>query len=275
VVRALAPPLFLATMAASCATEDRSNLPRRVATNGVEIAFRTFGPSSGEPILFIQGVGGTMPSEPGGFLRHLVDRGYHVIVFDNRDSGASTHLKETGAPGIEEIAAALSAGEPPPLPYTLRDMAGDAISVLGALSIDRAHLVGGSAGGMIAQLIAAEEPHRVASLTLISSTTNNPELHSGDESEPQEDLPTNLMRQGLAAGFAGDLRSADATIAAPAIIVHGTEDEVFPLEHGRDLAASIPGAELAIIDGMGHVPEDVHAAEIARLIESVVGRALR
>lgn len=181
-------------MGAACAS---GNGPEATGTrqhNGVEIAYRTFGAPSGEPVLFIQGVGGTMPEQPDGFLRHLVEGGYRIIVFDNRDAGLSTHLDEAGAPDFEVIAAAISTGEPPPLPYTLRDMANDAVAVLEALSVERAHLVGGSAGGMIAQLIAAEHSGRVASLSLISSTTNNPELPPVDASQPEEDLPDNLLR---------------------------------------------------------------------------------
>lgn len=126
---------------------------------------------------------------------------------------------------------------------------------------------------MIAQLIAAEHPGRTASLTLLASTTNNPELPSGDESLPQEDLPDSMLRQGLAAGFAGDLRGAGAGIAAPTVVIHGSEDEIFPPAHGRDLAATIPDARLTIIDGMGHVPEDAHSDEIARLIEAAIAQA--
>ena len=128
--------LLLVTMGAACAPGNGPEALGRVSTNGVEIAYRAFGPSSGEPILLIQGVGGTMPDEPDGFLRPLVDGGYRVIVFDNRDSGQSTHLDGAGTPDIEAIAAAIATGEAPPLPYTLHDMASDALGVLDALSID-------------------------------------------------------------------------------------------------------------------------------------------
>lgn len=265
--------LLLGTMGAACAHDSRPGTIGRVSTDGVELAYRMFGPASGEPILFIQGVGGTMPEEPDGFLRRLMDEGYRIIVFDNRDTGLSTHLDNAGAPDFEAIGVAISTGEPAPLPYTLRDMADDALAVLEALSVERAHLVGGSAGGMIAQLIAAEHPGRVASLSLISSTTNNPELPTGDASQPEADLPDNLLRQGLASGFAGDLRDAAARIAAPTVVIHGSEDEIFPPAHGRDLAATVPDAVLTIIDGMGHVPEEAHSDEIARLIEEATSRA--
>lgn len=92
-------------------------------------------------------------------------QGYRVIRFDNRDAGLSTHVNTAGPPNPEAIANALSAGAPVPLPYTLRDMAEDAVGLLDALGIDQAHLVGISMGGAIAQLVAIDFPERTRSLT--------------------------------------------------------------------------------------------------------------
>ena len=102
--------------------------------------------------------------------------GYRVIRFDNRDAGCSTHFSQCIPPDFGELAAALMAGRRPDVPYTLRDMAGDAVGLLDALTIDRAHVVGRSMGGMIAQMMASEHPRRVLSLTSIMSSSGNPAL---------------------------------------------------------------------------------------------------
>jgi pimeloyl-ACP methyl ester carboxylesterase len=141
-------------------------------SNGVELAYDEFGDASAAPILLIAGLGTQMIRWTSEFCERLVGRGFRVIRFDNRDSGQSTHLSQTPPPDL----AALMGGEQPEIPYTLSDMAADAIGVLGALEIDRAHLVGRSMGGMIAQLVAAAYPERVLSLTSIMATSGNPAL---------------------------------------------------------------------------------------------------
>ena len=238
-----------------------------VAANGIDIAYRVFGPQAAHPILVIQGVGGEMPQQPDDFLEPLVAAGQRVIVFDNRDSGGSTHLSRV----------ATTRDATAPQPYTLEDMAMDTLGLLDALGVKQAHIVGGSAGGMIAQILASEHAGRVASLTLLSSTTNNPALPTGMDAQAFGNsfgsLPPNLMRQGLAASMAGDMRPRDARITAATVVVHGAQDEVFPLAHGRDLAASIPNARLVIIDGMGHVPDATHSAQIANAIQDVMARS--
>ena len=242
--------------------------PAIVKANGIDIAYRVFGPQAAPPILVIQGVGGEMPQQPDDFLEPLVAAGHRVIVFDNRDSGGSTHLSRVAMPTRDATA---------PQPYTLEDMAMDTLGLLDALGVKQAHIVGGSAGGMIAQILAAEHAGRVASLTLLSSTTNNPALPTGMDAQAFGNsfgsLPPNLMRQGLAASMAGDMRPRDARITAATVVVHGAQDEVFPLAHGRDLAASIPNARLVIIDGMGHVPDATHSAQIANAIQDVMARS--
>src|SRR5262249_4144465 len=95
-----------------------------------------------------------------------------------RDAGRSTHLTGCPGPDFAALAAALAAGQRPDVPYTLHDMAADAIGLLDALAIDRAHVVGRSMGGMIAQIAASEYPERVLSLTSIMSSTGNPKLPS-------------------------------------------------------------------------------------------------
>lgn len=243
----------------------------RAEANGVEIAYRALGPETGAPILFIQGIGGVTPAEPDPLTLALVDEGYRVILFDNRDAGASTHLAEAGTPDFAAIERALAAGEEPTIRYSLDDMAGDAIGLLDALGVGQAHIVGGSLGGMIAQIVAADHPERTASLTLISSSTGNPGLPRGEPPAGDGETDAGTLRQMAAAAVAGDLRERSAGIAAPAVVVHGDRDELFPIAHGEDLAATIPGARLVVVPGMGHVPEDEHEPTIFDAIRSVAG----
>jgi pimeloyl-ACP methyl ester carboxylesterase len=122
------------------------------------------------------GLGAQMTRWSPEFTRRLAARGFRVIRFDNRDIGLSEKLDAAGAPDMAAIIAALGAGKPAPVAYTLKDMAADAAELLAALGIERAHIVGASMGGMIAQLVAADHPERTLSLTSIMSTTGNPDL---------------------------------------------------------------------------------------------------
>lgn len=110
------------------------------------------------------------------FCEDLAARGYRVIRFDNRDAGCSTHFDTCPPPDFTALASALIAGHQPDVPYTLGDMASDAVGLLDALGIEQAHVVGRSMGGMIAQILASEYPGRVLSLTSIMSSTGNPAL---------------------------------------------------------------------------------------------------
>lgn len=145
-------------------------------TNGIELAYDCFGDESNDTILLIAGLGTQMIRWSGPFCEALAARGYYVIRFDNRDAGCSTHLRQFAPPDFGALAALLMAGERPDVPYSLHDMAADAIGLLDILLIDRAHIVGRSMGGMIAQIIASEHPERVLSLTSIMSSTGNPAL---------------------------------------------------------------------------------------------------
>ena len=147
--------------------------------NGIEITYQSFGPADRETVLLIPGVGGQMQDGPTALARELVARGYRVIAYDSRDAGASTHMVDAGMPNWEAIHAALLAGNRPPVAYSLEDLATDATGLLDALGILKAHIVGGSLGGMVAQTIAADHPDRTLSLTSISSSTGNPELAPG------------------------------------------------------------------------------------------------
>lgn len=144
--------------------------------NGLNIAYDEFGERGAPPLLLIMGLGSQMIFWRDDFCRALASRGLRVIRFDNRDVGLSTHFDSAGMPNIMLLAAALATGGTAEAPYRLSDMAADAVGVLDALDIDRAHIVGTSMGGMIAQTLAINHPQRVRSLTSLMSTTGNPNL---------------------------------------------------------------------------------------------------
>jgi pimeloyl-ACP methyl ester carboxylesterase len=147
-----------------------------VKANGLDIYYESHGPQKGEPILLIMGLGAQMSRWSPDMIGKLVGAGHRVIAFDNRDVGLTEKLEAAGAPDIREVVAAVTAGRPAPVAYTLDEMAADAAGLLEALDIERAHIVGASMGGMIAQLVAADFPERTASLTSIMSSTGNPNL---------------------------------------------------------------------------------------------------
>lgn len=148
----------------------------QLSANGITLEYESFGPASHPPLLLIMGLGAQLTRWPLPFCDKLVARGYRVIRFDNRDIGLSTKLDGAPVPELATVIAARMTGLPVHVPYTLHDMAADAVGLLDGLKIDAAHIVGASMGGMIAQLVAADYPQRVLSLTSIMSTTGNPAL---------------------------------------------------------------------------------------------------
>lgn len=149
---------------------------KMLKANGIDLAYDSFGDETAEAMLLIAGLGTQMIRWTVQFCRELAARGYFVIRFDNRDSGCSTHFNHYPALDFGALSAALMAGQRPDIPYTLSNMADDAIGLLNGLSIDRAHFVGRSMGGMIAQIAASEYPERVSSLISIMSSSGNPLL---------------------------------------------------------------------------------------------------
>jgi pimeloyl-ACP methyl ester carboxylesterase len=154
------------------ADHDRRGAITRIGA--VDIAWESFGDPDHPAILLIAGLGTQMIRWTGAFCRALAARGWRVIRFDNRDTGCSSHLDHCPPPDLARLIGALGAGLRPDLPYTLNDMADDAVGLLDALGIGRAHVVGRSMGGMIAQILASDHGHRVCSLTSIMSGTGNP-----------------------------------------------------------------------------------------------------
>jgi pimeloyl-ACP methyl ester carboxylesterase len=148
----------------------------QVKANGLEIYYESHGPQTAEPILLIMGLGAQMSRWSPELIGKLTGAGHRVIAFDNRDVGLSEKLDDAGAPDMHAVVLALRDGRKPDVRYTLDDMAADAAGLLDAIGIEKAHIVGASMGGMIAQLVAADYPHKTLSMTSIMSTTGNPGL---------------------------------------------------------------------------------------------------
>ena len=259
--------------------------PERFAEDGgVLLCFQSVGDPRDPVVLLVGGVASSMDWWPADLCAALAARGRHVVRYDHRDTGRST----TCPPGAPD--------------YTGRDLTEDALRVLDAVGVRRAHLVGLSAGGAMAQELALEHPERVASATLVATTRavrgpddaelppSAPELRGlwdGPAPDPSDTAAlveaavaedraltgrgdfdeartravaaravgrsidptagTNHFAAAPGAPFAGTL----ADVRVPTLVVHGTEDPLFP-GHGAALAAAIPGARLLLLDHMGH-----------------------
>ncbi|CAB4873290.1 unannotated protein [freshwater metagenome] len=144
----------------------------------VELEYETIGSPADAPLLLIMGFTAQLTLWPQGLCQMLADRGFYVIRFDNRDCGLSTKLDGVEVDLGAVLTAALSERPDllPPVPYTLSDMAADAVGLLDHLGIAAAHIMGASMGGMIAQTVAIEHPTRTLSLVSIMSTTGDPEV---------------------------------------------------------------------------------------------------
>ncbi|HZO07001.1 MAG TPA: alpha/beta fold hydrolase [Solirubrobacterales bacterium] len=135
--------------------------------NGLEIVYQEMGDPDGEPLFLVMGLATQMIAWHPDFCGLLVDRGFRVVRFDNRDIGRSTKLKAAGLPSRVDMLA----GRRATAPYLLSDMARDTFGLMDHLEIGSAHVAGASMGGMIAQTMAINQPARVRSLTSIMSTT--------------------------------------------------------------------------------------------------------
>jgi pimeloyl-ACP methyl ester carboxylesterase len=283
-----------------------------VEVNGVELCYDTFGDPQNPAMLLVMGLASQMIRWQDQFCEQLASNGYFVIRFDNRDIGRSTKFEEAGVPNMISLIVERQQGKDVSAPYTMTDMAKDAMGLLDALKIKAAHVVGVSMGGMIAQTMAIKYPERVQTLTSIMSTTGNPDLPlaknevlslfakqaptdrdeyieyfvkrqeilSGPHYPPDEanvrDLagrsfdrsfyPQGTARQLAAVLASGSRKEALNNVQTPTLVIHGDADPLVPVEGGKDTAVSIPGAQLAIITGMGHDIPPKLAPKIIQLI---------
>jgi pimeloyl-ACP methyl ester carboxylesterase len=280
---------------------------------GITLCYETFGDRANPTALLIMGLGTQMLAWQDDFCLELAGRGFHVVRFDNRDIGRSTHL----------------AGRPPSVPellrrskraahYSLGDMADDAVGLLRELDLAPAHIIGASMGGMIAQTLAVRHPESVRSLVSIMSNTGSrrngqPSLRVygiflrrpaegrdafithmerlfatiGSRGLPRDvdDLreiaiasyerdhdPAGSGRQLAAIIASGDRTAQLRTITAPTLVIHGSADPLVAPSGGRATARAIPGAELRMIEGMGH---DLPRAAWPQLIDAIATHSLR
>jgi pimeloyl-ACP methyl ester carboxylesterase len=150
--------------------------PAVVRANGIELNYDTFGDEGAPPMVLIMGLASQMIAWDEGFCGALAARGFRVVRFDNRDVGLSSRLDHLGVPNVALLMLGRLAGQLTQAPYTISDMARDAVGLLDALGIDTAHVVGASMGGAIAQTMAIEHPRRLRSLCSIMATSGDPSL---------------------------------------------------------------------------------------------------
>lgn len=290
----------------------------KAKVNDVELEYDTFGDPSSKPLLLIMGLGAQMINWDEEFCKKLVERDFYVIRFDNRDVGLSTKFEDAGEPDILKLYMHAQKGEKIEAPYTLEDMADDAVGLLDVINIDKAHICGRSMGGMIAQIIAYRHPNRVLSLTSISSSTGNPDLprpkpeamqvlikplpegreaiiEEGvnrmriihgigipfDEERARKFVTASYDRSNYRPGYSrqlagilatGNRKPVLASITVPTLVIHGSEDPLLPSEGGKDTAEAIAGAELLIIEGMGHsLPPEVWS----QVLEAITDNAAK
>jgi len=274
-------------------------MPQITTPEGITLEYDTFGSASDPALLLVMGFGAQMIAWPRALCERLAAAGRFVIRFDNRDCGLSSKLDGQAA-DVSAILAAASAGELDRAralaPYTLGAMAADGFALLTALGVERAHLVGSSMGGMIAQTMAIEEPARVLSLTSMMSTTGEPEYgRSTPEASTALLTPAPADREGyidaaersviwrskrypelarareLAAqsydrchqpeGVARQLAAMLASgpradglrrLRVPTLVIHGLDDTLIAPSGGERTAALVPGAQLLLLEDMGH-----------------------
>ncbi len=158
--------------------------------NGVKLEYEVCGNKNDPVMLLIMGLGCQLIDWPEMFYSKLSDKGYYVIRFDNRDAGLSSKISAKGTPNILLQIIMSKIGIRLKVPYTLEDMADDTIGLLDALNIKKAHLVGVSMGGMIAQIAAAKYKERVCTLTCLSSSSGNPKMP-----DAQRDVTQKLLKE--------------------------------------------------------------------------------
>lgn len=151
----------------------------RARANGIEIEYETLGSRSDPAMLLIMGLGAQLTLWSDAFCEGLAAKGFYVVRFDNRDCGLSSDFDSWGQADLPAAIMKLMTGKKVEAPYLLGDMAADAVGLLETLGLERAHMIGASMGGMIAQVAAATYPARTRSLVSIMSTSSRPGLPQG------------------------------------------------------------------------------------------------
>ena len=265
--------------------------PLRMAAVGeLDIAYRIVEPDPDKPkAVVIMGLGGSNVAWGDALISGLANGGYEILLLDNRDTGASTRFDEWGQPVLWWELLKYRLGFSVNAPYTLNDMGADIARLMDIVGYDKAHIVGASMGGMIAQIVAAQYPEKTRSLISIMSTTNAPHLPpptdeaemrlrnlaTGEAEADREQsirdrgfYPESMQRHLMAIFKTGDRSDEVATIAAPTLVLHGANDGLVPPEHGRHTASLIPDSRFLLVKGMAHdMPEDI----IPLLVDEMTG----
>ncbi|MCU0271144.1 MAG: alpha/beta fold hydrolase [Acidimicrobiales bacterium] len=271
----------------------------RASANGVELEYECLGDPADPTLLLVNGLGAQLVSWEDEFLHGLLDRGFRVVRFDNRDAGRSTWFD-----GRDDS-------------YALADMAADAAGLLDALEVPAAHVFGTSMGGMIAQQLCIDHPERVRSLTSVMSTTGDPDVGQPAPGVLEQLVqpvprareayldrtvaaargycspewfdadrararfareydrafhPEGTVRQFLAIATSGSRSDALRAVRVPTLVIHGDADALVDVSGGRRTAEVVPGAELMVCEGMGH---DLPTVLWGRIIEAVTLLAAR
>ena len=285
-----------------------------LSVGDVDLCCDVMGSLDDPVVMLVAGLGRSLVGWDDGFCQRLIDEGFGVVRFDNRDAGLSSRI--AGAPRFD-LAAARRGGRDA-VAYTLVDMANDAVGLLDLLGVDSAHLAGSSMGGMIIQTMAIHHPDRVRSLCSIMSTTGapdagqpTPEAMAVLMQRPADDrenyVTTQLAnyqvigsrgaladeawqrgrferfwdrgvdaeataRQMMAIVASGDRTAGLAGVRVPTMVIHGDADTLVPLDGGRATARAVPGAELVVIEDMGH---ELPPAAWPQVVAALVANARR
>jgi len=289
-----------------------------VRVGDIDVAYDVRG--SGEPLLLVAGFSMTRAMWDDALLDALVAQGFEVVRMDNRDTGASTRLRELGVPDMPRLLARAVLGLRVGPVYRLEDMAADAVGLMTALGHARFHVAGASMGGMIAQTMALDHGPRVASLTSMMSTPGGRRYSFASlaalrmiltrvPTAPAEQVEhfVRVFRQiggdGVAVDSARSRRVAESLVASkpsasgsarqfaaildssgrrrrrlaslrtPTLVVHGARDPLLPLRGAKAMARIVPGAELLVLEEMGHLIPSSRYELIAAAIAKNAKRA--
>jgi pimeloyl-ACP methyl ester carboxylesterase len=281
-------------------------MPRALLPNEIELEYDTFGDPDDPTVLLVMGFTAQMTAWDPTFCEKIAADGRHVVRFDNRDCGLSSKLDGVAADPMAVLHAHTAGESIPAVPYTLSDMAADAVGLLDHLGVDRAHVVGASMGGMIVQTLAIEHPDRVSSATSIMSTVGDldygkptPEALAVLLTPPPVDrddyiavwsskryfdiaqarqraaadydrafYPEGASRQLAAIYASGDRSELLPGVRVPMLVIHGLDDTLIDPSGGRRTAELVPGATLVEVPDMGHdLPPEVWPTLVDAIVE--------